>query len=695
MPESEKASNEAKTEFTATDFKPLDGDHSGRKFTLQLRYVVPSVIAGIALLILVYLFIARAIIFVPDPADARLKVSGFSFNIGYNFLLLPGDTQVSAQAPGYHPFSQTITVTDESTQEIKLVLEPLPGHLNLLSELNDIEVMIDDERTGLAPALIRDINRGTHIIEFSKHRYFPLKQEIEIEGLDITQDLTISLEPAWGEMQFSSAPAGAELYIDDQLIGTTPLSAEILETGSHVSLVSNGYKTWRKDLFVKAGTTEIYPGIHMIVADGILNINSSPRGASVTLDGEFRGSTPMAVTLSPLKTHRLVLLLEGYQKAVRSVDIEPEQESSLDVSLAAIMGRIRLNIKPQDAVVSVDGNAHGTGTQNLSLTARTHSIMVSKPGFESQQFDLIPRPDHEQSLNIELLTVQQAYWASRPPLVLSPLGSQLKLFRPDVTFKLGAPRRQPGRRANEGERNVQLERPFYIGIHEVTNEEFRRWKSDHSSRAFLGQSLDINEQPVVQVNWQDAATFCNWLSRREGLPLFYIEENGFITGFNIDSHGYRLPTEAEWAWVARIDEQGNALTFPWGTDLYPPSTTSANYADSSAVYLLNFTLRNYNDGFPVSAKTGSFKPNSKDIYDMSGNVAEWTHDYYSSQPSRGPAELDPTGPAQGNRHVIRGASWALASRSELRLSYRDGGMDGRMDVGFRIARYVDKAGISQ
>jgi len=80
---------------------------------------------------------------------------------------------------------------------------------------------------------------------------------------------------------------------------------------------------------------------------------------------------------------------------------------------------------------------------------------------------------------------------------------------------------------------------------------------------------------------------------------------------------------------------------------------------------------------------------------MSGNVAEWTHDYYSSQPSRGPAELDPTGPAQGNRHVIRGASWALASRSELRLSYRDGGMDGRMDVGFRIARYVDKAGISQ
>ena len=47
----------------------------------------------------------------------------------------------------------------------------------------------------------------------------------------------------------------------------------------------------------------------------------------------------------------------------------------------------------------------------------------------------------------------------------------------------------------------------------------------------------------------------------------------------------------------------------------------------------------------------------------------------------------------GSRHVIRGASWAMGSRSELRLSYRDAGMDRRMDLGFRIARYVDKANV--
>jgi len=77
---------------------------------------------------------------------------------------------------------------------------------------------------------------------------------------------------------------------------------------------------------------------------------------------------------------------------------------------------------------------------------------------------------------------------------------------------------------------------------------------------------------------------------------------------------------------------------------------------------------------------------------MSGNVAEWVNDYYDIRPHRGEPIMDPRGPQTGNRHVIRGASWALGSRTELRLSYRDAGTDGRLDVGFRIARYVDRAG---
>ena len=679
--------------LSATEFTPLDTTGARRKFTISPVYLGLGILSVIAALILIYLFAARAVIFRLEPGQAEISVSGISFNIGENFLLLPGDHKVTAEAAGYIRLEETITVSDERTQEIELALEPLPGKLDLISELDGIEVSIDNQSVGIAPGIIDGIRRGPHKIEFTKYRYFPLRQEIEIEGLGRTQTLTISLEPAWGQMRFSSVPEGAEVHIDGQLVGKTPLTTEVLETGSMLSVVATGYKTWQKELSVKAGTTQVHPLIELIVADGILDIRSSPGGANIAINDEFRGTSPLTVPLSPLHDHQVELYLEGYRKAVRKVSIEPEGHATLAVDLTAIIGRIQLTVEPADAEVVVDGISRGRGSQTLALIAKEHDLTVRKSGYQAQSRKVTPRPEHQQSLDIRLLTHDQAYWASRPPLITTPVGSKLKLFRPGAAFTLGAPRREPGRRANEVQRNVRLERPFYMGTHEISNEEFRRWKGEHSSGAAQGHTLDMDDQPVVNVSWQEAALFCNWLSSHEGLPLFYIVEHGLVNGFKLDSHGYRLPTEAEWAWVARISPEGKTEMFPWGTDLYPPTQLVENYADQSAAGILSFTLSNYNDGYPLSAPVGEFGPNHKGLYDLSGNVAEWTNDYYEIRPTRGEPLLDPTGPAMGDRHVKRGAGWAKASRSELRLSYRDAGADGDLNTGFRIARYVDKAGV--
>ena len=106
---------------------------------------------------------------------------------------------------------------------------------------------------------------------------------------------------------------------------------------------------------------------------------------------------------------------------------------------------------------------------------------------------------------------------------------------------------------------------------------------------------------------------------------------------------------------------------------------------------MTFVLSNYEDGFPVSAPVGQFEPNQNGFHDMSGNASEWVNDYFEIRPVRGEPLLDPTGPDSGDRHVIRGASWARAARSELRLAYRNASRDGNLETGFRIARYVDKA----
>ena len=94
----------------------------------------------------------------------------------------------------------------------------------------------------------------------------------------------------------------------------------------------------------------------------------------------------------------------------------------------------------------------------------------------------------------------------------------------------------------------------------------------------------------------------------------------------------------------------------------------------------------YNDNHVVAAPVGTFKANSKGIFDLGGNVAEWVHDFYQHPVA---ADTGPLGPPEGEYHVIRGSSWMYGTTTDLRLSFRDYGTDGRRDVGFRLARFAE------
>jgi len=129
------------------------------------------------------------------------------------------------------------------------------------------------------------------------------------------------------------------------------------------------------------------------------------------------------------------------------------------------------------------------------------------------------------------------------------------------------------------------------------------------------------------------------------------------------------------------------LKFPWGETM-PPAPKSGNYADESAADLVGEVIKGYQDGFPASAPVGSFAPNGRGLYDLGGNVAEWVNDFHDIAVGQ-QVETDPLGPAAGEQHVISGAGWKHAGLTELRLSFRDYGLEGRDDVGFRIARFLE------
>jgi formylglycine-generating enzyme required for sulfatase activity len=267
-------------------------------------------------------------------------------------------------------------------------------------------------------------------------------------------------------------------------------------------------------------------------------------------------------------------------------------------------------------------------------------------------------------------------------------GQELRRVEPGA-FVMGTSRREQGRRANEVLLPVIITQPYYIGAKEVTNREFRRFRPGHNSGGELHLSLAGDSNPVVNLSWEDAVSYCNWLSAEEGLTPAYEKKFERWQPISPTPNGYRLPTEAEWVWAIRYEARPTAATFPWGARM-PPRRDSGNYAGKSAIDLVPSILPGWDDGYASTAPVGTFPANSLGIHDGGGNVAEWVQDYYSvATPGQSEPVNDPTGPARGSNRVIRGSSWRHSGILELRLGYRDFGSSGRPDVGFRIARNVE------
>jgi formylglycine-generating enzyme required for sulfatase activity len=316
-----------------------------------------------------------------------------------------------------------------------------------------------------------------------------------------------------------------------------------------------------------------------------------------------------------------------------------------------------------------------------------HRIEIRREGFEPFLTEITPKPGMPETLNVRLLTPEEAVLAATPRIITNSQGLDLLLVDPGE-LEMGAPRREQGRGANEAQRKVRLTRSFYIGTREIKNSQYREYNAKHTSGAEKYRQLADGGHPVVMMSWDDVTGYCNWLSHEESLPAAYVWEDGEIVLASPPTVGYRLPTEAEWAWAARYNGGGGHQKYPWG-DKMPPAKKSGNYADMSARSILAKVISDYNDGFPITAPVGRFPPSPIGLFDIGGNVAEWVNDYYGVNFNSSSVEVDPVGPSEGQYHVIRGSGWRHASIGELRFAYRDWGSRGRLDVGFRIARYAE------
>ncbi|MEI6645724.1 MAG: SUMF1/EgtB/PvdO family nonheme iron enzyme [bacterium] len=184
---------------------------------------------------------------------------------------------------------------------------------------------------------------------------------------------------------------------------------------------------------------------------------------------------------------------------------------------------------------------------------------------------------------------------------------------------------------------ITIDKAFYMGTMEVTCAQYAQFDSHHENgyiegrgkdRVTRGTDIGTPEHPVVRISWNDALAFCDWLSKKSGKVC-------------------TLPTEAQWEWACRA---GTATDFPSGTEL---GNHQANIADEN-IRDWNYgrAQNGYTDGAPYSTPGGRYTPNAWGLFDMHGNVSEWTLSAYRPYPYS-----ESGGKTTDSLKVIRGGSW--------------------------------------
>jgi formylglycine-generating enzyme required for sulfatase activity len=677
---------------TPIRFERTGGPDAGGRVGRRLRpvHLLLAVVATCVIASCWFVMTARAVIIQIEPRPDAISIEGGVARpqIAGRYLLRPGGYTVTAERTDHRTLVRPITVTDQASQVFRFSMELLPGRLTVATgALSGAVVELDSRVIGTTPLTDYEVEVGDHSLVVRADRHQVHTQQIRIEAPGERRRIDLQLIPAWASIGFRSSPSGAEVVVDGRGIGLTPLDAELGAGPHRVTVRKPGFKPSSRRFTVVANTPEDLPVFELEPADARVRVESSPTGATVTVGQQFAGQTPLEVTVPPDREHVIRLAKAGYEPVTERVLLPPEGSRRLEITLPPRFGEVRVESTPTGADVVVDGETVGTTAQTFRLTALPHTIEVRKSGYATFTASVVPEPDMLETIHA-VLQAESSGPSPTAELIATSQGASLKLVEP-ARVDMGASRREPGRRANETLRTVAVTRVFYLGIHEVTNEQYREFASAHDSGRAGGTSLGTDAQPVVRVTWEDAVRYCNWLSVREGLQPVYAEEDGQWVAQTPFPSGYRLPTEAEWALAARMAGTNRPRKYVWGDGL-PIPRNAGNFADRSARELLGQTLPDYDDGHAVASPVGSFEANPLGLFDLGGNVAEWVNDGYTIYPpATGAVERDPLGPARAEYHVIRGASWMDGTLTRIRLSYRDYGDEALPNVGFRLARSAD------
>lgn len=671
----------------------LAARHKRRIWVFALSGIGAAIVLGY----LLWLFLAKGYQIMVNPQPARASsqvelVSGAGFVLSNKVYTFSVNTIVAVSATKF--VTQEVVINPDSPAIIDVTLLPSPVKLTMdVTPAVEAQWQVNGTLAGAGAKFETDVQPGDINVAVSHPWYQTQEWQVQAGAAEELSE-TFTLVPISGELTISSQPSGADVFINNESVGTTPLVIKGRGGEYSIELKTSGYQTISDVIEVKNQNKKPKRNYLLVPEQGVIQFQLQPQGGLLSINNAPVTGNQSSVDANT--RHLISYEKAGFKNYSESIVLKPGETRELQIALEPEYGEVNLTSSlPAD--VEINGKPQGRTPLSLSLQTIEQEIHFIRSGYRTVVKTTTPKNAVRSNLFAQMLSEFDARRKEGKPLYISGLGIEMKKFQPRA-FSMGSPVNEPYRRRNEHPIKVDFNRQFWVSKHEITQSQYGVFKplsalvkqessSEKQESTSEKQQSAASNLPVTDVSWNDAAAYCHWLSIQEGLEPFYIVENGQIMGINPAARGYRLLTEAEWEWLAKVANRRASTQYTWGSQERIPKEYG-NYADETVKAAGKFTIEKYNDGFAEKAPVGSFAADRTGLYDLDGNVSEWVHDRFTLQPpDTEQRHMNYLGMARGNGHVVKGANYQSGRYRDLRVAKRDEGTEGSPTIGFRIARY--------
>jgi len=544
------------------------------------------------------------------------------------------------------PVSESIPAETVETEKI------ITGEISVASIPREVEVYLDGIQKGITPITLKNIETGVYRLTLRKEGYEYWNKDIEISA-ESSAEIVANLSPLYGSFGITSIPPSADVYLDGEKQGTTPIKIDQIKKGFRkVEVIKAGYDKWSEDVQVLPGGLQAIEA-ELKVSMGSVNITSKPDNADIYISGIKHGSTPMIIKIEK-GLRKIELKKTGYKIWEQDVQVAEGDIRVISTVLDPVTGSLTITSTPDNAYVYISEKMQGMTPLvlkkiNLGKTA----IKLKKPCYASESKNIVIKSPKAARINFTLKPVcGELLIKSDPPnakfYIDGTYAGRLtgevnrlaegkhkvriekekylawtKTFQikpaeqKQITAKLKPAPPDPGDvwiESNTGMEFVWVQKGCYsMGSRE---DEPGRKPDEAPYHKVCVDGMWIGKYEVTQGQWRKViGSNPSFFSKKTDFPVESISWANIqifikkLNEMNKEKHTFRLPTEAEWEYACRSGGTGERFC-------------GGDQIDQVAWHKGNCNRMTH----PVGKK----EPNHAGLYDMSGSVSEWVADTYSA-----------------------------------------------------------------